>query len=336
MRAVVLEEPRRVAALQRPEPQPTPQQALVRLRTGGICGSDLAAYRGQSPLVSYPRVLGHELVVDVRECPSQPELVGKRAVIEPLAPCGRCRACLLGRRNCCMRLQVMGVHIDGGFSDRFAVDVQQLYAVPDEMPDELAALAEPTSIAYRAVQRAEITAGRVAVVFGAGTIGLLIASLLINARGCRVLVIDLDPRRLAVAERIGATPVAGDREALMQAVAQATGGDGADVVFEATGSAACTRLTTDLVAHAGRIVLIGWNKGPVEFDTVTLMRKEAEVYGSRNSVGAFPSVLRLLADGAVDPGIFVTHRFALDEAERALQLLDHGDELALKILLQAG
>ncbi|MDQ3856076.1 MAG: alcohol dehydrogenase catalytic domain-containing protein [Chloroflexota bacterium] len=336
MRSVVLEAPESVRIVHTGEPAPENGQALVRLRWGGICGSDLAAYRGTSPMVSYPRVLGHELLVDVLQCPVRPELEGQRAVVEPLVPCGGCRACRLGRYNCCADLRVMGVHVDGGLRDLTAVDARRLFPVPPTLDDTLAVLAEPASIAYHAVERSEIRAGQVAVVFGAGTIGLLIAQVLMRARGCRVLVVDVDPWRLRVAQELGATPVEGSLEAQAAAVAGATGGEMADVVFEATGNAACTRATTDLVAQAGRIVLVGWNKGPVEVDTVTLMRKEVDLLGSRNSAGAFPAVLRLLEDGVVEAGKMVTHRLALDEARQALELLGRSNERALKVLLGAG
>jgi L-gulonate 5-dehydrogenase len=332
MAAVLLRVPGAVEVADVADPIPRPEEALVRLRLAGICGSDLAAYRGTSPMVSYPRILGHELLVDVVDGGPRPELTGARAVVEPLLPCGRCRVCRAGRTNCCPELKVLGVHVDGGMRGLTAVPADRLHRVPEGMPDELAALAEPTSIAYRAVQRSQLEAGRTAVVFGAGAIGLLIAQLLIRARGCRALVIDLDPVRLEVAASLGATPVNG-REDVVEAVADATDGELAAAVFEATGSAAATRVTTDLVAPTGRIVLIGWNHGPVEFDTVTLMRKEAEVFTSRNSTGAFPPVLQLLADGAVDASVMVTHRLPFDRAPEGLRLLDEGTP-ALKVLIE--
>lgn len=335
MHKVVLEEPKVVRIAEGAPPTVEAGHALVRLRAAGICGSDLSAYRGTSPMVSYPRVLGHELLVDVVECPDRPELAGRRAVVDPMVRCGHCRACRAGRYNCCANLRVMGVHVDGGLQEVTAVESDRLFGVPDTLPDDVAVLAEPLTVAYHAVQRSGIEAGEIAVVFGAGTIGLLIAQLLIRARGCRALVIDVDDRRLAIAQSIGATPLKGDGQALAQAVARATDGEMAGVVFEATGNAACTRMTTALVAQAGRIVLIGWNKGPVEVDTVTLMRKEVDLLGSRNSVNAFPAVLRLLADGIVDSATMITHRFGLDEAGAALDLLDKGQANALKIVIEA-
>ena len=332
---VVLDAPKMVRIAEAVPPTIANGQALVRLRSAGICGSDLAAYRGTSPMVSYPRVLGHELLVDVLECADRPDLVGHRAVVDPMRPCGKCRACRAGRSNCCADLQVMGVHIDGGMQDMAAIESRRLFAVPDAMPDDVAVLAEPLTIAYHAVERTRIRAGETAVIFGAGAIGLLIAQLLLRARGCRALVIDVDPGRLSIAETLGASPLQGDEPALTAAVAQATGGEMAGVVFEATGAAACTRMTTALVGQAGQIVLIGWNKGPVEVDTVTLIRKEVDLLGSRNSVNAFPPVLQLLADGIVDSKIMITHRFELNEAEAALDVLDSGQDNALKIVIEA-
>src|ERR687886_1982048 len=219
MHQVVLEAPGVVRIADETAVKAGAGQALVRLRSAGICGSDLAAYRGTSPMVSYPRVLGHELLVDVLECADRPELVGQRAVVDPMTPCGKCRACRAGRSNCCANLQVMGVHIDGGMQDITALESRRLFAVPDSLPDDVAVLAEPLTVAYHAVDRADIRAGETALIFGAGAIGLLVAQLLLRARGCRALVIDVDPGRLSIAEALGATPLQGDEPALTAAVA---------------------------------------------------------------------------------------------------------------------
>jgi len=334
MYKVVLERPGIVRIVDGDPAQPIPGQAYVRLRKAGICGSDLSAYRGTSPLVTYPRVLGHELLVDVLECLDRPEFVGKRAVVDPMVRCGHCRACRAGRYNCCANLQVMGVHVDGGLQETCVFDADRLFPVPDAMPDDVAVLAEPLTIAYHAVQRSNIDAGQTGVVFGAGAVGLLIAQLLIRARGCRALVIDIDPERLNIARALGATPLRGDEATLVQAVRESTGGDLADAVFEATGNALCTRMTTTLVGHAGRIVLIGWNLGPVEVDTVTLMRKECDVLGSRCSLNAFGAVIQLLGSNVVDAGVMVTHRFSLQEAGAALEVLDKGRGTTLKVVIE--
>lgn len=333
MRQVVLERPGVVQVREADLPIRDSSQATVQLRLGGICGSDLAAYRGTSPLVTYPRVLGHELLVDVLDCPEQPELQGRRAVVNPMIPCGLCRACRVGRYNCCARLQVMGVHVDGGLQEAWTLPRHSLVLVPDLLSDEVAVLAEPLTIAYHAVQRSGIRAGGVAVIFGAGPIGLLISRLITRARGCRALVVDIDAHRMRVAESIGATALRGDAPNIVELVREATSGDLADVVFEASGNAGATLMTTAVVGHAGRIVLVGWNRGPVEMDTVAFMRKEIDLLGSRNSLDAFPAVLNLLAGGVIDPTFLVTNRFGLAESELALDLLDRGYGAVLKVLI---
>ena len=300
MRKVVLAKPGVVRIADERLASDDHSQALVRLVTAGVCGSDLSAYRGTSPNVSYPRVLGHEVLVEVLRSPGRPELEGRRAVLDPMIPCRSCRACNAGRHNCCVNLRVMGVHVDGGLQQERLVDPRQLVAVPPGMPDDVAVLAEPLTIAYHAVRRGNVQAGETCVVFGAGTIGLLIAQLLTRARGCRALIVDLDVHRLEVAQTMGAIPLHGDGSERIEQVEEATGGDMADAVFEASGSTTATQATTSIVGHAGRIVLVGWNRGPVEIDTVTLMRKEADLVPSRNSLNAFPAALRLLADGLID------------------------------------
>lgn len=332
MRSVVLGGPRRLELQESGDAHSHHGEAVVRPRVNGICGSDLAAYRGTAPQITYPRVLGHEVVGDVVSCTDQPDLVGARVVVEPLVSCGACRACRIGRRNCCARLRVLGVQIDGTLADEFAVDVRQVYRVPDGLPDDVAVLAEPTSVAYHAVQRAGVDAGQVAVVFGAGTIGLLVTQLLLRARGCRVVAVDVDSSRLEVAAKLGAVPAAND-DRLVDVVADLSGGELADVVVEATGHPSCTRRTTEVAAAAGRIVLVGWNPGPVEIDTVTLMRKEIDLLGSRTTVGAFPSVVRLLEDGTVDARTLVTHHVDFADATEAFRLLEDADEHALKVVI---
>jgi 2-desacetyl-2-hydroxyethyl bacteriochlorophyllide A dehydrogenase len=335
MDKVVLEHPHSVRIVRAQSGEPEHGEALVRLRMAGICGSDLSAYRGTSPLVTYPRVLGHELLVDVVSSPDRPQLEGGRAVVDPMFSCGYCVACRKGAPNCCVSLRVMGVHIDGGLQEERTIDARHLVPVPADMPDELAVLAEPLTIAYHAVRRSGINAGGTAVVLGAGAIGLLVTRLLIGARGCRVLIVDIDPERLRLARSFGAVPLQGDEASLTGAVAEATGGDMADVVIEASGNARATAMTTALVGHAGRIVLVGWNQGPVPIDTVTLMRKEAILMGSRNSFNAFPAVLQLLAGGIVDAGALITHLFDLGSAAEALEVLDGGREAVLKVLITA-
>jgi L-gulonate 5-dehydrogenase len=328
---VVLREPRLVEVETSPQLQGMPGEVLVRLRLAGVCGTDLAAYRGTSPLVTYPRIPGHELLVDVLESPDRPELVGGRAVIEPLLNCGVCFACRAGRYNACSSLKLFGVHVNGGLRSQAWIRADRVHPVPRELSDEAAVLAEPTAVAYRAVQRADVEAGTFAVVFGAGPIGLLITQLLIRVHGCRVLVVDQDEWRLAVAAELGALTRPSGPD-LAEWLSGETSGAMVPRIFEATGNPDCTRQTAQVVGVGGRIVLVGWNQKPPVFDTITFMRKEAELYASRNSVGAFPAVLRMLQEGMIAADRMITHRFEFADAPAAFKLLDSGAH-AMKVLI---
>lgn len=334
MRSVVLEGPGAVVLKEGPDLQIGAGLALVRPRWNGICGSDLAAFRGSAPQVTYPRVLGHEMLVDVVACPGRAELEGHRAVVEPLVTCGICRACRLGRGNCCSRLRVLGVQTDGGLADQALVEPKRLHAVPESLADDAAVLTEPTSVAYHAVQRSRVEAGQVAVVFGAGTIGLLLAQLLMKARGCRVITVDIDPGRLSVAEQLGARTVHGAEPELVKLLTEElTSGEMAAVVFEATGNPSCTAQSIGLVAPAGKIVLVGWNQAPVPLDTITLMRREVDLLGSRATIGVFPDVLQLLDSGVIEWRAMVTHRMDISDAEKAFGVLQDKESNAIKIIL---
>ncbi|MEV6899631.1 zinc-binding dehydrogenase [Amycolatopsis sp. NPDC051372] len=334
MKSILLEGPKDLRVVDRAEPSPGAATALVRPVLNGLCGSDLAAFRGKAPQIVFPRVLGHEMLVEVEHSPTRPELEGARAVVEPIVPCGGCRSCRIGRPNCCARLRVLGVQVDGGLTERLVLDPRRLHPVPQGLADESAVFSEPAAVAYHAVQRSGVEAGQVAVVFGAGTIGLLITQILVRARGCRAIVVDLDPWRLELAAGYGATTVNGKDPELAAIVDEATAGEFADVVFEATGAPAATRLVTELAAFGGTVVTVGWNPGPTTVDTVTLMRKELNFLGSRATTGVFPNVLRLLTDGLIDTSALVSRVVDFDHAGDALQHLDAPRNNALKVLVR--
>jgi len=344
LHAVMVKKPYEAALVERPVAAPTRGEVLVRFLQGGICGSDLAAYQGVSPLVVYPRVIGHEMVGEVVQCGSGDDsLLGARVVIEPLLPCGSCIACRKGRYNTCVHLQVMGVHVDGGFQDYFAVPTLNLYRVPEEMDPDTAVLVEPLTIACQAVFRAGVSAADQVIIFGAGTIGLLALQVVTSYLGAAALVVDVLPERLRLAEKLGAAATInvagwtgpGTAPVLLEAVKEWTKGDLATVAIEATGHPASTAAAIDCLGHAGRLSLVGWNKGPITVDTVQLMRKELDVFGSRNSCRMFPRAISILAGGHIATRTMITHRFPLRRAAEALELMHSQPGVALKVVLYA-
>src|SRR5579862_9446245 len=203
MKTIILEEPGRFALAQTESPAGTPPgHALVRVRRVGVCGTDLHAFEGTQPFFSYPRILGHELGVEIVEvnAPGNTALQpGDRCAVEPYLYCGRCIACREGKTNCCVRLEVLGVHTDGGMRERITVPIANLHRSETLGLDQLA-LVETLGIGAHAMDRAQVQPGEFALVIGAGPIGLSVVQFALHA-GARVIVMDISEARLAFCAR---------------------------------------------------------------------------------------------------------------------------------------
>jgi threonine dehydrogenase-like Zn-dependent dehydrogenase len=324
VRALFLREPLSIALTDKPEPRQGIGEALVRVRSIGICGSDLHAFRGHHPFVTYPRVLGHELGVEIVEiAPNERGLaVGDKVCIEPILNCGECYPCRQGRYNCCTRIKVLGIHTDGGMTERISVPIKRLHKPSVDLSFDELALCETLSIGVQAVKRAELKAGETVVILGAGPIGLglLIAA---RARGGRCLVSDPLERNRKAALAMGAESAVDPlRQDLTRSVMDWAGDDGgAHVVFEAVGLASTISQAVDLAAPTGRIVIIGVSKERVPISIADLMRKEIDFRTTRNSSGAFPDVLDLFRKHRAELGTMLTHHFPLEDGPRVFNWL---------------
>lgn len=311
-----------------PEPEPGPEEALVRVEAVGVCGSDFSLYTGSHPYARYPQTQGHEFSGTVIAFGGQyegPVQVGERVAVEPLVPCGECFPCRRGRYNCCTRLAVLGAHVPGALTELIAVRTGALYGAGDLDP-ELAALAEPISIGLQGVVRSGIEVGEQAVVFGAGPIGQ--AVLLAAAdRGARVLVVDKVASRLELARKLGAETVVEATEDVEAEISDWTGGDGPAVVFEATGVPTVIRMAVEIVASSGRVVILGLSSEEVSLPAVEFTRKELTILGSRNNAGLFGEAVALVGRNRDRVRSLITHRFMLDEAEEAIRFaMEHPAE----------
>lgn len=327
MRALLLSHPLAISAAAKDEPEVGPGQALVAVRSIGICGSDLHAFTGHHPFVTYPRVLGHELGVEILAIgPNDRGLaVGDRVCVEPILNCGECYPCRQGRYNCCTAIKVLGIHTDGGMTERIAVPVDRLHKPPVPLSFDELALCETLSIGVQAVKRAAVRPGEAVAILGAGPIGLgcLVAA---KAQGARVLVSDPAERNREAALAMGAEaavdPAAEDLGARCRAFGEPDGG--AHVVLEAVGSSATIAQTVDLAAPTGRVVVIGVSKERVPISIADLMRKEVALLTTRNSCSAFPAVLDLFREHRDALARMVTHRFGFDEGPRVFEWLHAG------------
>ena len=300
---------------ERPEPELTPGHVRLRVLRVGVCGTDLHAYLGNQPMVTYPRVLGHELgcVVEAVGDGVAGISVGDRAAVEPLLPCGDCYACGIGKSNCCRNLRGLGVHTDGGMCERITVPAHLVHRSSTLTLDELA-LVETLTIGAHAVRRGRVEAGETVLILGAGPIGLG-AMQVARALGAKTLVADIAEHRLEGATRLGASEVLNPSKVdLVVATMDLTDGEGAAVVMEAIGRPETMAQTIDLVAPGGRIVLVGWTDRDVAFQGTKLLRKEVDLLGSRNSRGEFPWVMSLAEERKIDLEGMISHRLPLFDA----------------------
>ena len=337
IRTITLEEPGRFTFGQTDAPDaPDAGEALARVRRVGICGTDLHAYRGRQPFFSYPRILGHELGVEIvalgPETDGSGLRVGDRCAVEPYLNCGECIACRRGKTNCCVRLSVLGVHTDGGMRELIRVPVSKLHKSETLSLDQLA-LVETLGIGAHAVSRAQIEPGENALVIGAGPIGLATMQFALAA-GANVIALDVNESRLdfcqtqlGVAHTVLAAPavsapklatgtVASEpvQDAALNAVSRHTNDDLPTVVFDATGNAASMMNSFRFVAHGGRLVFVGLFLGDVTFYDPDFHRREMTLLATRNATGAdFQHIIALLESGKVDTTPWITHRANCDE-----------------------
>ena len=302
MIAVSLKEPQNIALIEIPVPVRKPDEALIRVKAIGICGSDIGAYRGTNPLVSYPRIIGHEIAGEIVEIGLNPKNLkaGDRVILNPYLYCGHCYPCTIKRTNCCEDLKVIGVHIDGGMQEYVTHPANMLVAVPDNISWELVPLAEPVTIALHAIHRTRLQAGEHVVINGAGAIGVLVALCAI-VYGAIPILVDLVDERLEFARQIGVSKTINPlKQDLISTLLEITNERLAEVVVEASGANQAIRNTLDMASFAGRIALTGWPKNETSLPTGLITKKELDIVGSRTSAGEFEEAIALIASGSVN------------------------------------
>lgn len=334
MKAVYLKEPNDICIKQIDKPVYREGYALVKVKSMGICGSDIGAFRGVNKMVSYPRVIGHELAGVVEEIGENPNNIkpGDRVVIDPYLWCGHCYSCQMGRTNACESMRCLGVHTDGGMTEYMLHPAHQLVPLADSIPWELAPLAEPLTISMHGVHRAKLTEGEHMAIFGAGAIGLL-AALGALAYGAVPILIDPVKERLDYAKKLGVmNTICIPGEDAVEKVREMTNGRMAEVVMEASGANAAIRSCLDVVSYVGRVVLTGWPKMPTELPTDLITKKELDVLGGRNSKGEFQEALALIESGRVDVRGVLSKVITIDEVPAAVRELSDFPGRYLKIV----
>jgi 2-desacetyl-2-hydroxyethyl bacteriochlorophyllide A dehydrogenase len=316
MKTIVLEKPGTFQLTERADLRaPGAGEALIRIHRVGVCGSDIHAFKGNQPFFTYPRVVGHELGVEVLAVGSNDKglAIGDRCAVEPYLYCGRCVACRRGRTNCCVSLQVLGVHTDGGMRECMTLPVAKLHRSQSLSLDQLA-LIEMLTIGAHAVRRAQLEPGENALVIGAGPIGLATITFA-QLVGARVSVLEISPWRREFcrthlkAERCldGSGDAGKQLEALL-------GGELPTTVFDATGSSKSMMQAVQYTANGGKLVYVSLVQAELTFTDSELHRRELTILRSRNALAAdFAWAMRMVEDGRIDLAPWITHRATADK-----------------------
>jgi alcohol dehydrogenase len=311
MKALQLTAPQTLTPITQADPaSPAAGEALVRIHAIGICGTDYSGYLGKMPFIEYPRILGHELGVEVIAVGAgvtnvQPD---DKCSVEPYLNCGHCHACLQGRTNCCETLQVLGVHCDGGMCERLLLPANKLHT-NNRLSYEQLALVEMLGIGCHAVHRAQVTAADTVLIIGAGPIGLTVLEFA-RLAGAQVSILELNETRRAFAQKTWP-----DVHVLSVAPDEAS----AQIVFDATGHAGSMGNAFRFARFTGKVVYVGITKEPVLLDDPLFHRRELTLLASRNAVAAdFARILSLIEEGKINTNAWISHRAEFDELPSAM------------------
>ena len=334
MRAVVLRAPEEIAIEERPEPEPSAGHVLLKVNMIGLCGSDLNSYRGKNPMVSFPRVPGHEISATVVEGAVSFKS-GDQVTLSPYTSCGQCSACRRGRPNACQNNQTLGVQRDGGLTEYLAVPPEKLYTA--NLSLKSLCLVEPLTVGFHAVARGRVTSSDTVAIIGCGGVGLG-AVAATGFRGARTIGVDVDDAKLEIARKAGATQlINSSRDDLHAKLAELTNGIGPDVIIEAIGLPSTFRAAVEEVAFTGRVVYIGYAKEPVAYETRLFVQKELDILGSRNALPEdFREVIRMLEEHLFPVEDAVSKIVPLEETPAALAAWSADPAKFTKIMIQVG
>jgi 2-desacetyl-2-hydroxyethyl bacteriochlorophyllide A dehydrogenase len=317
MKSLVCLNPGKFQYSEKEKPGLTQGKAVIKIKRIGICGTDFHAFEGTQPFFTYPRILGHELAGVLEDADGAEGFTpGEAVTFIPYFHCGGCVACRAGKTNCCVNIQVCGVHVDGGMAEYLAVPSHLLVHGNGLTFDELA-LVEPLAIGAHGVRRADVRPGEFVLVVGAGPIGLGVMEFA-RIAGARVIALDINDKRLAFCrERLKVEhTINGRTEDVAGQLRHFTSGDMPAVVIDATGSLNAINNAFQYMAHGARYVLVGLQRGEISFSHPEFHKREGTLMSSRNATREdFQQVIQAMKTGGVDPKTYITHRVKFDQVK---------------------
>lgn len=336
MKAIEITKPFEIKIIDKDMPVAKENEALLKVLYCGICGADVASYTGNQPFTTYPRIPGHEFSAEIVEIPENSKGLKKGDIVtcNPYFNCGECYACKRGIVNACHDNQTMGVQRDGSFQEYITMPVARIIDGKGLTAQQLA-LIEPFSISNHALSRAEVKEGDNLLIMGAGPIGLF-ALLKAKSMGARVVVADMLSSRLSLAKEYGADLVINVKEKDLQTECNIfTDGNGFDVCVEACGTPETFLNCIDNAAHGANIILIGNGKRETTFVHSVILKKELNIFGSRNAFTKdFEELINLVKAEKVNPLKMISGVYDADDAKSAFDALSDNDGSLAKLLIK--
>lgn len=336
MKAIQITKPFEINLIEKEMPTAAEGEALLKVLYCGICGADVASFTGNQPFTTYPRIPGHEFSAQIVSVPENDKgfKAGDVITCNPYFNCGECYACKRGIVNACHDNQTMGVQRDGSFQEYITMPVERLIHGRGLAAKQLA-LIEPFSISAHALSRAEVKKGDNLLIMGAGPIGLF-ALLRAKSMGARVAIADLLESRLALAKEYGADMIINNKtDDFSVRCNNFTDYQGFDVCVEACGAPETFLACIDKAAHGANIILIGNGKRETTFVHSIILKKELNIFGSRNAFTKdFETLIDLVASGAVDVDKMITDVYDAENAKAAFDSLVNNDGSINKLLIK--
>lgn len=336
MRALSLDAPGKIRMVSLSDPAaPEPAEALIRIRQVGVCGTDYHAFHGNQPFFTYPRILGHELGIEIVAVGTDVHhlVEGDHCAVRPYLSCGVCPACLRGKPNCCVYLQVFGVHVDGGLRE-FAVLPASYLHPASTLTFEHLALVEPLAIGAHAVAGAGISKEERVLVVGVGPIGLAVTQFALLT-GAQVTVTDISEQRLAFCQSLWPMVTCIDgSQPVVEALERLVGDDFPTVIFDATGNPQSMQAAFTYVGYGGRVIFVGLSQGNITFSDPLFHSREVTLLASRNALAAdFDHIIAALQANELNLAPWITHRATLETATEAFSEWSGANSLMIKGLI---
>ncbi|AOY76087.1 zinc-binding alcohol dehydrogenase family protein [Clostridium formicaceticum] len=337
MKAAKVISPRNLEICDVPVPKITNEnEVLIRVKAAGICGSDIHIYHGTSPVATYPRVIGHEVVGEVVEVGTKVTkvCVEDHVIMDPVVGCGECYPCSIGRPNVCSYLKVRGVHVDGGYQEYIVLPESGVHKISKELSWEEAILIEPFTIAAQIASRGEITKRDTVFIMGAGPAGLCAAQV-IKRIGAKCIISDLVDARLELAQKMGVDmTINPSKQDVDKVIMDETNGLGVPVIIDAVCIPQTFEQAVKLAASAGRVILLGFTDTPSQIAQLEITKKELDVKGSRLHSNKFPEVIEWFNKKEIDPKILISNVYNFSDIMKAIEQVENNPIETYKVILK--